>query len=474
MSSYMNDPTPASAGGGAPAGGYWKNGQFISSDPGSAFYKSPAQLANEAAGKDQFGQNPANIGNPSTGWYNSQGEWVAPYKAGTANKWAPPVIAGEVYPDEGRKLLRAYDNPLFKSGWYRPSAMDEAKGGTYAGSPQTYEEAEAIQNYYNETGLKPTSEWVQSYMDSKYPNSNALSFFPGSTPWEIGQRRQGNELTRNAQGIMQGPYLDQNRAEANRIVASRQPGYEEPEVAVPSKDQLLQSYNEKLQDYYVSLFNNEMANNAQLKSLDIEDAYLSESQGKTTDEKELADIQKQLVNNAIKREQVKAGIEAGVQSDVDAANNTIETLLTSGQPITAFPRYKEMVNLYGDLFDINTYLKKEAERGQRLTQQKALAEERNQPYGSNPIGATMQTPEPYQEVYSRYVNALPVGQSAKNWLHEQYPVLYREWESNGQQNDFTTYVRGRLQSSVSQYESRFGQNPRYAPITQEAFIPNVR
>jgi hypothetical protein len=468
--------------------GYWLNGNFVSSDPGSAFYKSPAALAAEAAGLDAAGNAPGQYGDREKGWYQwtPEGyEWIAPTPKNLPIQWQDRpkptrFNEGGDNPTFGTpNPLDLYGNKDFRFGWVRPTAeydyqneLQRAKYGganPYTGSSQTFEEAAAIQNYYNETGLLPTSEWVQSYMDANYPrrgqSDSGMTYFPGSTPWGLGQRSGTDQLSRNKYGVLEGPYFNENNEYTNaRGINPGAPPAATP-VVVPTEQELADDYSTKMEKYYQDMLASSLTGSTRLNTLRMEADYLTESLPGITDQSELEKAQKALKENAKDQAIEQANIKAKVNAENEEANKTIEALINNGRPITAFPLYKELTGLYGDVFRVETYR-------QQALQQAAEQEERqkNDTYGGNPQYMPPQIKDPQGE-FSRYVNSLGVSQGAQSWLQAQYPTLAQGWNGEG---SIVDYVRQRIQSSIGQYEGRFAQNQRYAPLTQSRFIPNVR
>jgi hypothetical protein len=432
-------------------GGYWLNGKFVSSDPGSGFYKSPAALAAEAAGLDAAGNAPGQYGDRERGWYQwtPEGyEWVAPTPKNLPIQWQDRpkptrFNEGGDNPTFGTpNPLDLYGNKDFRFGWVRPTAeydyqneLQRAKYGganPYTGSSQTFEEAAAIQNYYNETGLLPTTEWVQSYMDANYPrrgqSDSGMTYFPGSTPWGLGQRSSGDQLPRNKYGVLEGPYFNENN-EYNKANAISPGIPQAAPVQVPTNQELAAIYKQKIQLHYDN----------RLDQIKADTSLTDPSADIGALDKKIAELN---------------GEKAKMSLALKQADD-------QGLPLEKFPLYTEMKNLYGDIFRQEPYIAKVAEQEER---------QKNDTYGSNPQYFPPEVRDPQGE-FSRYVSSLGVSQGTQSWLQTQYPTLAQGWNGEG---SIVDYVRQRIQSSIGQYEGRFAQNQRYAPLTQSRFIPNVR
>jgi len=134
---------------------------------------------------------PENLYDEEGNWTGSEAEQVA-YNAATS----------ETSPYASSPYTPLYVTPNDIAGYYSnvgPNVTSGAEG--YTGAPQTIEEEDYITGYFNQYGVRPSSQQASDYMRGTYGQGfrggmNAydpnLRYRPGSTMYELGYRAPGD------------------------------------------------------------------------------------------------------------------------------------------------------------------------------------------------------------------------------------------------------------------------------------------
>ncbi len=445
---------------------------FVSDNPLSAFYKSPAQSQAEALGI--VGRNFAT-------------SWGGPTVSATGQPAGPFVVNGQPVGQYGNTKTGWWQGDEWVPPGFRSNLGSGLPLNPFAYTPEgglttnTPSESLVVTDLYGNPTQRFNAQEVGGGLADSYLRAGRY-ITPRDTAWLADYARsKGNVF---APGIS-----DEATQKANYILDTelthQVTAFPKP-VKIPTHDELVTTYIGGMTNYYLAKFNElkgqltippgyEFDEDKGLVKLPSDFGDLGETEEDERARLKAEDANKKIIAN------LKTLLNKG---DSDA--KTASDYLKKGLPLSSLPLYGEINQMTGGGLDLNTwYQKQKAQQDEQAIAEHAdaLANVRyggmGPQYGNlfagkageggylsraTPPSSPSPAPVTPSPEYQNYVSSLNVGADTRSWLMEQYPIFAQEWQTvAGGGRDgvpLSKYVANRLAEALNKWKT---PENRYAP-----------